>query len=157
PGASAAPSWHGHRRFRHLKGREARSGSWRTTSDAVRGRGLVGRKFESRVDRGGTMASLTSVLIEPVYRWVYGRPSIPTGAVVAEDAGGEMSPVRGLVLVADGVGGLELCGTALRYVAGAEGLPYAVELVPWGHGFGQWYADLTDEANRDQQARLVAE
>jgi len=103
------------------------------------------------------MATLTSVLVEPVYRWVYGRPSIPTGSVVAEDAGGETSPARGLVLVADGVGGLELCGTALRYVAGAEGLPYAVELFPWGHGFGRWYADLTDEANRDQQARLVAE
>jgi hypothetical protein len=103
------------------------------------------------------MASLISVLVEPLYRWIYGRPPVSTGAVVAEDAGGETSPARGLVLVADGVGGLELCGTGLRYVVGAEGLPYAVELFPWGHGFGQWYADLTDEANRDQQARLVAE
>jgi hypothetical protein len=62
-----------------------------------------------------------------------------------------------LVLVADGVGGLDLCGTGLRYVIGAERLPYAVELFPWGHGFGRWYADLTDVVNRDQQARLVAE
>ena len=39
---------------------------------------------------------------------------------------------RGLVLVADGVGGLDLCGTALRYVLGAEGLPYAVPRLSLG-------------------------
>ena len=63
----------------------------------------------------------------------------------------------GLVLVADGVGGLDLCGTGLRYVAGAERLPFAIEVVPWGHGFGRWFADLTDVANRDRQATLVAQ
>ncbi len=61
------------------------------------------------------------------------------------------------MLVADGVGGFDVCGTALRYVLAAEKLPYAVEVFSWGHGFGRWFADLTDAANRDEKARLMAE
>lgn len=59
--------------------------------------------------------------------------------------------------MADGVGGFDVCGTALRYVLAAEKLPYAVEVFAWGHGFGRWFADLTDTANRDEKARLLAE
>jgi hypothetical protein len=62
-----------------------------------------------------------------------------------------------LVLVADGVGGLDFCGTALRYVLGAEGLPYAIHVFPWGHGLGRWIADLTDVSNRDDKALLLAD
>ena len=64
---------------------------------------------------------------------------------------------RGLVIVADGVGGLDLCGISLRYVVAAQKLPLAVEFVPWGHGRGRWLADLTNVANRDSHARLLAE
>jgi hypothetical protein len=103
------------------------------------------------------MAWLTSLFVEPIYRLVYGRPFGRDGAAFADVAGATVSRARGLVLVADGVGGLDLCGTGLRYVLGAERLPYSVELCPWGHGFGRWFADLTDVANRDKQARLVAE
>jgi hypothetical protein len=70
---------------------------------------------------------------------------------------GESPAPRGRVIVADGVGGLDLCGIALRYALGAEKLPHAVEFVPWGHGLGRWLADLTDVANRDNHARLVAQ
>jgi pimeloyl-ACP methyl ester carboxylesterase len=63
----------------------------------------------------------------------------------------------GLVLVADGVGGLDLSGTALRHVMGAQKLPFLVKVVPWGHGFGRWWSDLSDEANRDVHAGRVAE
>jgi hypothetical protein len=70
---------------------------------------------------------------------------------------GEPKAPRGLVIVADGVGGLDLCGIALRYALASEKLPHAVELVPWGHGRGRWLADLTDVANRDNHARLVAQ
>jgi hypothetical protein len=94
------------------------------------------------------MAWFTSFLVEPFYRLLYGR--LPS-------SGGEAVPAHGLVLVADGVGGLDLCGTGLRYMLGVERLPYAVELFPWGHGLGRWFADLTDVANRDHQAKLVAE
>ena len=63
-------------------------------------------------------------------------------------------PPRGLVIVADGVGGLDLCGIALRLCpAVLQKLPHAVEFVPWGHGLGRWLADLTDVANRDSHAR----
>jgi hypothetical protein len=64
---------------------------------------------------------------------------------------------RGLVIVADGVGGLDLCGIALRYALRAEKQPHAVEFVPWGHGRGRWLADLTNVANRDNHAQLVAQ
>ncbi|HZW31020.1 MAG TPA: hypothetical protein VFF52_09955 [Isosphaeraceae bacterium] len=103
------------------------------------------------------MASLTSRLVEPVYRWISGRPSGRPGALEPDDAGGNADRAGGLVLIADGVGGMDLCGTGLRYVIGAERLPYAVEVFPWGHGLGRWYADLTDADHRDQQARLLAE
>ncbi len=103
------------------------------------------------------MASLTSLLVEPFYRMAYGAPLVgqPDPSVLGRP--GENPCQRGLVVVLDGVGGLDLCGTALRYVLGAEKLPYAIEVVPWGHGVGRWFADLTKVANRDEKARLVAE
>lgn len=64
---------------------------------------------------------------------------------------------HGLVLVADGVGGFDLCGTGLRYVVGAEQLPLVVQVLPWGHGWGRWHADLTRVENRDAQAARMAE
>jgi pimeloyl-ACP methyl ester carboxylesterase len=87
-----------------------------------------------------------SSLVQAVFRAIY-------GAVPDLSANGG---VRGLVLVADGVGGLELCGTALRSVIGSAGVPYAVRVVAWGHGWGRWHADLTNAANRDAQARALA-
>jgi len=103
------------------------------------------------------MAWFTSILVEPIYRLVYGAPLREPAARSQQDPEGEVRNQRGLVLVADGVGGFDLCGTALRYVLGAERLPYAVQLVPWGHGVGRWYADLTNAANRDAKARLIAD
>lgn len=88
-----------------------------------------------------------SRLVKTCFRALYGEP--PDLSQGCEG--------WGLVLVADGVGGLDLCGTALRYVIGAEKLPYAVKLVPWGHGWGRWHADLTNSVNRDAKARAVAE
>jgi hypothetical protein len=88
-----------------------------------------------------------SRLLRTLFRALYGEP--PDLSAGREGCG--------LVLVADGVGGLDLCGTALRYVMGAARLPYAVRVVPWGHGFGRWHADLTNAANRDAKAQLVAE
>jgi hypothetical protein len=100
----------------------------------------------------------TSLLIEPFYRLAYGRPAGRLRAAAPAVAAGDAGPrVDGLVLIADGVGGLDLFGTGLSYVLGAAGVPYAVELFPWGHGLGRWYADLTDVANRDRQAVRLAE
>ena len=59
--------------------------------------------------------------------------------------------------MAGGVGGFDLSGTALRYVLAAEGLPYAIHVFPWGHGFGRWFADLTDVPNRDGKAAQLAD
>ena len=103
------------------------------------------------------MTSPTARLVEPLLRLVYGRPLPGRTAqppAAQDDLG--LTP-GGLVLVADGVGGFDVCGTALRYVLAAEKLPYAVEVFAWGHGFGRWFADLTDTANRDEKARLLAE
>jgi hypothetical protein len=103
------------------------------------------------------MTRFPSILVEPLYRLMYGRP-LDDRLPFRDGADADVpAPCRGLVVVADGVGGLDLCGTALRYVLGAEGLPYAVWVFPWGHGFGRWYADLTRVANRDAKAALVAD
>lgn len=88
-----------------------------------------------------------STLLKALYRTVYGEPPDLS----------EGDPGLGLVVVADGVGGFDLCGTALRYVLGAERLPYALKVVNWGHGFGRWHSDLTNEANRDAHGRKVAD
>jgi pimeloyl-ACP methyl ester carboxylesterase len=90
---------------------------------------------------------LYSTMLKGLYRAVYGEPP---------DLSGE-APGRGLVLVADGVGGLDLCATSLLYVMGSMRLPFTVKLVPWGHGFGRWHADLTNAVNRDEKARLTAD
>ena len=55
------------------------------------------------------------------------------------------------------MGGFDLCGTALRYVLGAGGVPYAFHAFPWSHGLGRWFADLTDVTNRDGKAALLAD
>src|SRR4051794_38824930 len=90
---------------------------------------------------------LYSTLVKTLFRARYGEPpDLSTGR-----------EGRGLVLVADGVGGLDLCGTGLRYVMGAQKLPYVVKVIPWGHGLGRWHADLTNALNRDAKARLISE
>ncbi len=117
------------------------------------------------------MIALTRILVEPLYRLIFGQPiddalpflhDGPPGEPTAPDAassGNEAadSRRRGLVLVAGGVGGFDLCGTALRYVLAAEGLNYAIHVFPWGHGFGRWFADLTNVSNRDLKAALLAD
>ncbi len=117
------------------------------------------------------MIALSRILVEPFYRLIFGRPIAdalphvhdgPPGEPTAPDAassGNEAadSHRRGLVLVAGGVGGFDLCGTALRYVLAAEGLNYAIHVFPWGHGFMRWFADLTNVSNRDLKAALLAD
>lgn len=92
------------------------------------------------------MPSLTGLFVEPLYRLIYGRP--PWNG---EDG------AEGRVLVLGGVGRLDILGVGLRYAAGAAGLPYRVEIFPWGHGFGRWYADLTRADSRDRDAARLAE
>jgi pimeloyl-ACP methyl ester carboxylesterase len=90
---------------------------------------------------------LYSSLVKTFFRMLYGEPPD-----LSADLEGQ-----GLVLVADGVGGLDLCGTALRYVMGSLGTPCAVRVVPWGHGLGRWHSDLTNAVNRDARAREIAD
>jgi pimeloyl-ACP methyl ester carboxylesterase len=90
---------------------------------------------------------LYSSLVKTFFRMLYGEPPD-----LSADGDG-----RGLVLVADGCGGHDLGGTCLRYVMGALDAPYVVQVVPWGHGFGRWHADLTDAVNRDARAREMAD
>ena len=117
------------------------------------------------------MIALSRVLVEPLYRLIFGRPiddalpllhDGPLGEPTTPDAAASGTEAadrrrRGLVLVAGGVGGFELCGTGLRYVLAAEDLNYAIHVFPWGHGFGRWFADLTDVSNRDLKAALLAD
>ena len=90
---------------------------------------------------------LYSTLLKRFYRTLYGEPPDLSGTQHG----------HGLILMADGVGGMDLSATALRYVIGAERLPFVVKVVPWGHAFGSWHKDLTNVVNRDAHARKVAE
>ncbi len=106
------------------------------------------------------MIPITRLLVEPFYRHFFGEPvadGLPVWPVPGL-SGTALRNTEALVLVADGVGGLDLCGTALRYVLAAAGLKnHAVHVFPWGHGFGRWWADLSNIANRDLKAALMAE
>lgn len=86
-----------------------------------------------------------SFLVKSAFRACYGEPPDLTNGTA-----------QGLVLVADGCGGLDLCAVGLRYVMGALKVPCHVRVVGWGHGFGRWHADLTDAAHVDAQAAEVA-
>ena len=100
---------------------------------------------------------LTALLVEPFYRLIYGRP-LPASAATEETAQRAGAPPHGgLVIVVSGVGGFDLTGTGLRYVMGAQNTHTAVEIFPWGHGFGRWLADLTNVSNRDAQAGILAQ
>ncbi|OJW27862.1 MAG: hypothetical protein BGO49_00210 [Planctomycetales bacterium 71-10] len=67
------------------------------------------------------------------------------------------TPCDGLVLVADGIGGLDMCGRALARVVKASGLGYTTWTVRWCHGVGRWYSDLTNAADCEARAADVAE
>ncbi len=103
------------------------------------------------------MSFFASKVVAPVYRLFYGPPLSGLEETHLAGCGSEPSPQKQLAIVADGVGGLDVCGTGLTYVMGAAGLSHAVEVFPWGHGFGRWFADLTDVSNRDTKARSIAE
>jgi hypothetical protein len=103
-------------------------------------------------------------LVEPLYRLFYGQPiadSLPNwsedaGTGEGDDASTTNGRRRGLVLVASGVGGFDLCSTTLRFVVAASDLNYAVSNLAWGHGLGRWWRDLSDVPNRDAKAALLA-
>ncbi len=98
------------------------------------------------------MSLLTAAIFEPWYRLFYGPPLEELG-----HSRWEFEHPQGLVLVADGVGGPDLCAVGLQYALAAEGFSYAFENLRWGHGLGRWYKDLTDVGNRDRMARLATE
>ena len=80
-------------------------------------------------------------MLKGVYRSVYGP--LPPGPPDRPAA---------LVLVADGVGGLDLCGTGLTYAAARAGLPHTILVIPWGLGLGRCHRVLMDEANHCTRA-----
>ena len=98
-----------------------------------------------------------TILVAPLLRLLYGPPLTESTVNGTGRRNVELRQERGLVLVADGIGGLELCGIALRSVLRAERVPYVIQLFRWGHGMGRWHADLTDAVNRDTKAKLIAE
>ena len=92
---------------------------------------------------------LYSATLRLLFRLALGAPPPP------ESLDSVASHERGLVLVADGVGGLNLCGEGLRHVVPKAGLPHEVRVVPWGHGLFRWHADLTSVPNQVTHARWI--
>lgn len=95
------------------------------------------------------MSGITKLLIG-LFAWSSKPPPAPPPHPVE-------ARTEALVLVADGVGGFDLCGKALARVLKASGLPYTTSVVRWGHGRGRWYADLSNAANQDARADEVVE
>lgn len=87
-----------------------------------------------------------SSVLKAILRRIYGEPPAPPVG----------DKVRGLVLVADGVGGLNLLATSLQYAAPGAGLQHEVRLVDWGHGFGRWHSDLTNVGNHGTKSEALA-
>ena len=105
------------------------------------------------------MPRFTSIVIDPIYRRLLGPPAVSwyghgQGQTPHPD---NMNGSRGLVVVADGVGGFDLCSAGLAHVMGAAKLPHAILVFSWGHGLGRWHADLTDVAHRDAMAQSMAD
>ncbi len=83
-------------------------------------------------------------LLSHLFRICYGEPPVlPPGSET------------GVVLVADGCGGVELCEMALKQVMSEHQGRCRVIPVRWGHGFGRWFADLTDVTNHQVQSRAI--
>jgi len=90
---------------------------------------------------------ITTAMLRAMFRRIYGpTPELPAMA------GNE----TGLILLADGIGGFDLCGMGLRHAAGHAGLTHEVRVVNWGHGLGRWHRDLTNVANHETQAAAIA-
>jgi pimeloyl-ACP methyl ester carboxylesterase len=89
---------------------------------------------------------ITTAMLRTMFRTIYGpTPDLPTTE-------GE----TGLVLLADGIGGFDLCGMGLKHAAGQAGLTHEVRVVNWGHGLGHWHRDLTNVANHEAKAEAIA-
>ncbi|MDR3620396.1 MAG: alpha/beta hydrolase [Paludisphaera borealis] len=97
------------------------------------------------------MSWITNLLIG-LFAWSPKPPPAPAPAPAPAEIRSEA-----LVVVADGIGGFDLCGRALARVIKASGLSYTTRVVRWGHGVGRWYADLSNAANCDARADEVAE
>lgn len=90
---------------------------------------------------------LYGMFLKRVFRLIYGPLPEPAPA----------ERTTGLVLVADGIGGFDLCVTGMKYAAAWAGLPHRLEFVDWGHGFFRWYKDLSNVPNQLAQAKAVAQ
>ncbi len=89
---------------------------------------------------------LYTKLLSALFRLRYGEPPVvPEGAET------------GLVLVADGCGGIELCELGVKQVLSEHGGSHRVRPIRWGHGFGHWYKDLSNEANHVAQSQAIVE
>ncbi len=64
---------------------------------------------------------------------------------------------RGLVLIADGIGGLDVCARSLRWVLNRRNLPLELHHLKWGHGVGRWHRDLTRTGNVERRSAEAAE
>jgi pimeloyl-ACP methyl ester carboxylesterase len=92
------------------------------------------------------MGVLYSTLIQKLHRAHSAEPSAVPGG----------SDGQGLVLVASGVGGFNMCGTSVSRAMRRTHAPCEVRLVLWSHGFGRWHADLTDASHLARHGRELA-
>jgi pimeloyl-ACP methyl ester carboxylesterase len=85
---------------------------------------------------------------------MFGRPE--TGDFNRPKSGRSMNPT-GIVYLIDGVGGFGLAPRVLEKALRESGVEHEVRTFHWSHGFGRWYADLTDDENFRIKASELAD
>jgi hypothetical protein len=65
--------------------------------------------------------------------------------------------VPGLVIIVEGIGGLDIVGKSAELAFHQAGLPHEVHHFAWTHGTGHWFRDLQDTQHVLKKAEKLAE
>jgi hypothetical protein len=79
--------------------------------------------------------------------WATFVPVKDIGCGSAQASGDSVSGSLGVVFLIDGVGGFGFAPRMMEKALVEAGVPYELRAFQWGHGFGRWHADLTDDTH----------
>jgi pimeloyl-ACP methyl ester carboxylesterase len=123
---------------------------------------MIARRYGSRITGPGAALCLCAALQSRcrltflstfLLLWLSGC------ATTGSCAGGPALPAsaHGIVFAADGAGDFRACSRSLRKAVEAEHLPFAVEAVPWSHGYGRVLSDQMGHGHARVAGQQLAE
>jgi hypothetical protein len=81
-----------------------------------------------------------------------------TGSVGAQSPPPPPAPPPGIVIVVDGIGGVDLLALSAQMALPRAGVPHEIRRFVWSHGLGQMFKDLQDQRHLLSKAdELVAQ